>query len=98
MEVARWFKPAVLAHLTPRRINYAVEAVLMDTIRDHVQDPAIHFWSVMSPQRPHSSDLTVFREADGMRRYRKIADQVGVELGEDFHVRDSNSTDDYRIG
>jgi hypothetical protein len=97
MRVDRWHRPDVLAHLFPRRVEWAAEMVVFDDVRDRLEG-RIHPWSLMSPARCEPIEGMLFREANPPADYQALADRLGVRLEEDFHCIDSTATAGYRPG
>jgi hypothetical protein len=96
LRVDRWNRPDILAHLTPRRINYAFEQVLFDDIRDRLEGKLCD-WPLMSDARPHAAPGVLFRESNSQDDYIRLAAKYGFKW-KSVDTRDSNQMEDYRIG
>lgn len=96
LRVDRWNRPDILAHLTPRRVNYALEHVLYDDIRDRLEGKLCD-WPLMSDSRPQAAPGVLFRESNGQDDYIRLAAKYGFNW-KTVDTRDSNQMEHYRIG
>ena len=96
LRIDRWNRPDILAHLTPRPINWAAEMVLYDDVRDRLENRLCE-WPLMSPARPHTAPNVLFRESNTPEDYIHLAARFGMRW-EHFDTRDSNQMENYKIG
>lgn len=96
LKVAEWFTPKILAHLCPRPIGIATEAVVYEVL-DYWLEKRLLSWEILSDGRNMKSDHYLFRGANSPDEYVELARLLGLSLSP-IVVKDSNQLDDYIIG
>ena len=97
LKTEAWYRPDVLAHLTPRPFHWAFEDVLWHDVRDRLGGKMLS-WDILADARPHRAPGILFREANSPREYRALAAQFKIPWDRGFSCLDSNRMKNYRLG
>jgi hypothetical protein len=98
LNVDQWHRPDILAHLTPRRIGWAVEMVLWDDVRDRLGGKMAE-WDLLSPSRYLTASDVYFRGANRPSDFERLARRVGLTYtASDFDTRPSDQQQEYLLG
>ena len=97
LRVESWYRPDVLAHLTPRRVHWATELVIWDDIVDRL-DGRLHPWELVTKGRYTPSAQVLFHDANTPQDYERLAQQIGMLSHHKFDCRPSDLQTDYWYG
>lgn len=96
LKTGKWFTPQILAHLAPRPVGIAAEAVVYEVVRDHFNGRLLN-WDLLSDGRNVKASSYIFRGANTTEEYAELARFLGLEI-DPITTEDSNETSDYRLG
>lgn len=97
LKISAWSSPEVMAHLTPRQVNWPVEQIIWDDVRDRLGGKMLE-WSLLSKARPLKASGYLFREANTSAEYASIARRLGTSLSEPVTTECSTRTPNYVTG
>lgn len=96
MKVGKWFTPQILAHLSPRPINIATEAVVFEVVEKYLEKEILN-WDLLSKGRGVKANDYLFRGANSIAEYKELSMKLGLNIGP-ITVEDSNQTANYKLG
>jgi hypothetical protein len=81
--IAAWYRPDILAHLTPRPVNWPAELILWDDIRERL-DGRIRPWHLLTEGRLATTSRALCRTANTPQDYQRLAEELGMSRPADF--------------
>ncbi len=81
--VPTWHRPDVLAHLTPRRVDWPTELIIWDDIVDRL-DGQLQPWNMVTEGRFTPTPHALFHYANTPQDYARLAEELGMSSQGDF--------------
>ena len=97
LKINDWYRPDIMAHLTPRKIGCATENVIWDDIKERLGG-SVACWSLMSPARNEKQAGVLFREANTVDEYYQLGRRLGITVDGSLNTVTSPAQPGYVLG